>query len=521
MQKTTNKNSILDIEFSGNQQIAINITAQMIAFSIGIGISFFLNRYIINAVGAEAYGFVALSTNLLEYISILTIALNSMSGRFVALSIFKKDYNQANEYYTSTFVANLVGILILLVPAALCIIFVDRVFNVPLTLVLEVRMLLGFMFLTFFMGLLCTNLNTSFYVTNRLYLSSLVNTAGQIIKGLLLFVLFMKFNAHIAFIGLVTLIVMSITTVMNAYCKNKLIPHLKINKEAYEFSKIIELIKSGVWNSITQLGNVLSNGLDLLIANLFISANGMGILAISKILPSIVVSILASLANVFVPTMTKLFAQGNFDELISYIKQSMKIIGMLLNIPIAVLIAFGDIFFQLWVPSQNAGLIHMLTIITVLPWAVVGPASIIHNIFIVVNILKINSLLVCLTGFLNVVIVFILLKYTSLELFAIAGVSTTLSIVRNLLYTLPFGAKYLNKKWDIFFPEVGKSILSVISISAFGVFIKHIVLIDGWLMLAFFATITSIIGFIFNYYIILNNNDRRYISSIVKTRLWG
>lgn len=508
-----------NISMSRSKQTVINIIAQIVAFTVNIGISFFLSRYIINAVGAEAYGFVSLSFNIVNYISILSIALNSMSSRFVAISIFRNDYRSANQYYTSTFVANFIGVLIFIVPSILFISRIDSLFNVSAALTTDVRALLGFLFLNFFIGLLCTNLNISFYVTNRLYLSSLISTAGYIIRAMLLLFLFMNFNPHIAFIGLVSLVITCFTNVMNLYYKKKLIPSFTLKKESYRFSRVIELIKSGIWNSITQLGDVLSNGLDLLISNLFISALGMGVLAISKTIPSVITSVLVTLASIFVPTMTNLYAKEKHNELVLYIKQSMKIIGVLINIPIAILIAYGDTFFRLWVPTQDSQLLQILSIITVLPWAIIGPASIIHNIFAVVNKLKMNSLLVCFTGLLNVGIVFVLLKTTSLGLFAVAGVSSTLSIVRNLLYTVPFGAKYLGEKWTVFFPEVGKSTLSVIIISVIGLGLKREFNPDRWITLAIFAVITGILGLIFNYYIVINKIDRAYISGFVKRKL--
>ena len=48
------------------------------------------------------------------------------------------------------------------------------------------------------------------------------------------------------------------------------------------FSKIKNLLKNGIWNSLNQLGNELNSGLDLLISNLMLSAVAMGQISVVK-----------------------------------------------------------------------------------------------------------------------------------------------------------------------------------------------------------------------------------------------
>ena len=76
---------------SENKRLFINLVSSIVALIVNMGISFFLSPYIINNVGAEAYGFVSLANNFVNYASLLTIALNSMAGRFIAIKIHQGD----------------------------------------------------------------------------------------------------------------------------------------------------------------------------------------------------------------------------------------------------------------------------------------------------------------------------------------------------------------------------------------------------------------------------------------------
>ena len=119
----------------------------------------------------------------------------------------------------------------------------------------------------------------------------------------------------------------------------------------------------------------------------------------------------------------------------------------------------------------------------------------------------------------NVGIVFVLLKTTTLGLYAIAGVSSLLSIVRNLIYTVPCGAKYIGCPWHTFYPEIGKSVLSVTVVGCIGFVIKGVFNVQSWQSLCFGAMATAFVGLLLNYLLVLNGNERKYIRGKLKKRL--
>ena len=491
-----------------NKQLAINISASIVAFAVSAGINFFLTPYITRTVGEEAYGFVSLTNNLISYFSIVAIALNSMASRFIAVAYFKNNLQEASEYFSSTFFANMVLCLVFFPIFTLGIINISWL-NISSELIADVQLLMTYVSVSFILDLLCTNLNISYYVKNKLYISSLISIGGYFLKVLLLFFLFNTFTTHIAYVGFATLMVQIFVQSNNLIQKKRLVPELNIKFAYFRLKKVTELVASGTWNSITRIGGILQDGLDLLITNLMINPSDMGILAISKTIPALINNLLGTLASSFMPNLTELYAKKETEQLKKSVKQAMKIIGMLINLPIALFIGFGDVFFRLWVSTQDAKLLQILAILAIVPWAVMGQAAIIHNIFTVVNKIKINSLLVCATGFLNVFTVYILLKKTSGGLYVVAGVSSIYSILRNLLYTVPFGAVYIKCPWYTFFPEIGKSILSVTVISIISIILKGLMPGITWLWLFLFAGFAGIIGFVLNLYFVLNKEDRR------------
>src|SRR5690606_26843702 len=162
-----------------------------------------------------------------------------------------------------------------------------------------------------------------------------------------------------------------------------------------------------------------------------------GLLAVANTVPIVLSSLIGTIANVFMPDFTILYAKKNINQLVNSIKRSMKILGLITNIPIAILIAYGEEFFSLWVPNQDSHALQILSFLSVSIFIISGPINSLYNIFTVTNRLKVNAIILILTGLLNLPIVLILLETTNLGIYTVVAVSATLGIVRNLFFTIP------------------------------------------------------------------------------------
>ena len=279
------------------------------------------------------------------------------------------------------------------------------------------------------------------------------------------------------------------------------------------------MIKSGIWNTVNKFGQILADGLDLLITNLFISATAMGVLSLAKTVPNLIYSLMGSIVSVFTPDFTIMYAQKKFKELVVEVKQSMKIMGVVTNLPVIVLIVCGKDFFKLWQPTQNAEQLQILSIITVACLIFSGSVNCLYNIFTVVNKLKLNSIVVLIHGVLSTMIVFILLKNTSLGIYAVTGVSTALGILRILVFTVPYGAICLGQKWYTFYIDVFKPVLFTIVASGVCVCALKNYPSGGWLLLCEKGVITVTISVLIGYYAILSERERNAVSSKIIEKL--
>ena len=353
----------------------------------------------------------------------------------------------------------------------------------------------------------------------KLYLNSMRTIESNIIRVLCIVALFSLFEPKLFFIGITSLIRCIYCLIINIHYTKKLLPQIKLKLSNFSFKMVKELIAGGIWSLINRLGQILLDGLDLLITNVFINATSMGILSVSKTIPSAINGIVSSVVSIFSPNYTILYAQGKMDELLKSVKQSMKIMGVITNIPIIILAVCGKEFYRLWQPTVDADMLYKLSLLGCACIIFSGGINCIYNIFTVVNKLRANSIVVIIAGLLSALIVYILLNTTSLGVYAVAGVSTTISILRNLLFTAPYGAKCLGLKWYTFYPDIIKPVLYVIMTCAFCFVTISNFNADNWILLVVKGCVTVVLALLIGYFIVLGKNERKIIKNVIISKL--
>lgn len=489
----------------------LSLIAAIMAFSSNIIINFFLSPYIIRDVGIEAYGFFSLSMNFVMYMSIITIAINSMSGRFITISIYENNLDKAKKYYSSTLFTNIIIGLVIFVILVPCIYNFEYILNIPPNILLDVKLLFLLVVISFILETILTIFSVTYIVRNKLYLSYMLQIKGSIIKLLVILFLFYMFKAHVFYLGIGILIYTIYMKLYDLYYKRILMKEIFFKKIYLDFNSFKEMFFSGIWNSITRIGNVLSGNLDLIIVNMYLNSSEMGILALSKMIPTFLNAITATVANVYMPKFLELYAKKLQEKLILEVKMALKVFSVFLSIPLVCFIVYGKEFFGLWVPNQNAEYIYSLSICSLLAIIVIGPVAIMHNIFTVVNKIKVNSILIVFTGLINVVGCIVILHYTNLGLLAVVLLTAILSLLRNILYTVPYGAIYFNCRWYTFFPILLKSLLGVVLVSLSGFFIKNYFIINTWKIFFLLIFVLIIYNIFIQLLIIFSNEERRVL----------
>lgn len=514
--------SIFTYDLSEKRQLFVNLFAALTGFVFNIGISFFLSPYVVRTIGAEANGFIKLSSNFITYAGLTTVALNSMASRFISIAVHKNDTQQANRYYTAVFYGNCFLAAILAVAAVFVIAWLDRLINIPAGLLLDVKLLFTFLFSNFLLSTIFTVQGISPFVRNRLYLDNIAKMVSETVRVSFILFLFILLKPKVSYMGVTALIATSALIVLRVNYKRQLLPDIHVKRDFFDWKALRELLSSGIWNTVVSGGWMLLTSVDLLIANLFIGPVGMGALALAKTIPNLLQHLITTLSSVFAPQFTILYAKGDMENLTKEIKRSMKITGVLLTIPFACVITFGNEFFCLWVPSQDSALLNSLSVISCLGCIHLCGVHPVNNIFTITNKLKGQSLLVLASGALSIGIIYTFFQIESIPvngLYIIVSASIIINFMRDMLFTLPFSAKAIGLKWSTFFPQAFYSIFSSILLIGIGYGMKQLFAADNWIKLMISVITLSIFGLTMNVMILLNKEERGYLKTFFFKRI--
>lgn len=505
------------------KRLVINILATIIAFVVNMGISFFLTPYVVEHIGVESNGFVSLANSFVSYAQLLTVALNSMAGRFITVKMHQNDKDGASKYFSSVIIANIILSLVLTVIFSVIIVFIDSILNISPNLVGDVKLLWVFILGNFILGIFTTIFSTATFIKDRLDLSSIATIISYIIRAAILIIAYMFLQSSVVwYVGLATFCAGLYLLVANAVYKKRLTPDLKFNKNNFDFKAINELITSGIWNTITKLSSILANGLDLLITNLFVNPIAMGVLSISKILPTNILTLFGNVGYVFAPQLTEYYAKNNYEEMKKQLINSIKFLALFSSIIMAILFAFGREFYELWQPTQNARELYVLTVISCVQLVFCLPLEPLYNVFTATNKIKTSSIALLLSSTATIITVFISLRFAKTEmakLMIIAGTSTVMELIRVIGFLPIFGARYINSKKTTFYPIILKNAVSVIILTVIGILVKSYMYNGTWLSLLLVTVILGVLGLIINMILLLKREDRIVFINKIKSKI--
>lgn len=504
------------------KRVMINLICNIASFIIQLVINFAISSILVEKVGDAAYGFVGLSTNFISYATIFTAALNSMAGRFVSYEVNKGNVESANKYYSSVFFANILISGIIFIISLILIINIESIIKIPTDLVGDVKITFFLSFVNLILSLITVVFNIGAFVKNRIDLISIRNIIGNVIRAIVLTICFSFLTPKIYYIPFSS-VLMSIFLVISYYkISKKICPELFINRKNINKSYIKKLISSGIWNSINSLSRTLLTGLDLLIANLFIGPAEMGVLSLAKTIPTTIENFLSTFSTTFNPQFLILYSENKIEELIEYVNYSLKVVGLIMLVPISMITVFGIDFFHLWLPyktTEELMKLQTLSVLSLLPFMVSSSNYTLFVLDSVTNKLKKPVLATFIMSVLSTITTLALLKYTNLEIYAIAGVSSLYWLLKVFFFNTINAANNLNVKWNTFFKPFLRNLVVFFVLTLFYSVLKHFITLSSWKIFFIVSFVIIMIGYILAFILILNRKERKEMKEKIINKL--
>jgi O-antigen/teichoic acid export membrane protein len=244
----------------------------------------------------------------------------------------------------------------------------------------------------------------------------------------------------------------------------------------------------------------------------------MGVLALSKVLPALVQGLNWQMATSFGPKLTIDYAKDDKEIMWYDLKRAFKITSVIGTIPLGAIIVFGQEFFELWVPSQDANELQILSILACFWMALLAGIQPAGNAFLMANKPRPQALSVIISVAASIVIVLVALQFTDYVIYTIAATIVVIGLVRNLLYTIPAAARYLGFKWHKFYVGVLYSTICTTIVLALGSVVKLVVAPESWLLLAASVLVTVVVSLIVSSVVVFNKNELVSLIAIARNK---
>ena len=218
------------------------------------------------------------------------------------------------------------------------------------------------------------------------------------------------------------------------------------------------------------------------------------------------------------PELLRTYSEGINGKFLNQLKKSMKLCGFFGSLAFSGFFALGFLFYKLWLPSQDYNLLHILTIITVFTY--------IMDIFLqpiyYVNTLTVKNKIPCfitiIGGLLNVVGMFILIKYTNLGVYAVPITTAVIMFLINFCFNPVYACWCLGIKRTYFYPLIFKHLFATVLMCFVFKVISVLFNPGNWIGLVICAIIMVIIGTVVYFVITFDNEERVAIIKKIKNK---
>ena len=412
-----------------------NLTFSIISLVISTLQSLWYISFVTRIMGNEVYGYSAVVSSFVNIATVLSVAVTSMSSRFISIHLKRNHIKEANNYFNSLqMMTKIVGIIIFIFFMLLSI-FTDSVMNVRVDFVNDVSIAILVSGLTLIFSILSAPFLSAIYYANYVWIYYFFVSLSNIAKIIFPIMFYMAGNFHIWSMPLGALVIEVISYIFYhiSYCK--FVPELVRDKKFFSLNNCISILKSGIWVSITKAGALLQSSINSYLSNIMVSAILSGVYSTLMQFQSLVNMLSTLLTSCFTPNMYKIYAIDGEKGLYRYSNKIMWLINICIGIICGLLLSYGMEFINLWLnDNYNNYLPLFYMIIYILPVSVFS--EVLNQILITLNKNKGSAIITLLIGLFSIITAYLFTVIFQMSIYGIA-LSQFFSLLLKSVFCFP------------------------------------------------------------------------------------
>jgi O-antigen/teichoic acid export membrane protein len=495
-------------------RFALNMASNIGNFGLTLVVGAWYVPFLVRKLGPAAYGLIPLASSITSYMSLITLGLNSAVGRYLTIALEHEDHKQANLIFNTSFWGSIALTAALLVPAALGIVYLDRLIHVPAGFLIQARWLFAAATAAFLLNEIKTPFDVSSFCRNRFDLRNIVAISEVLTRVGLVVLLFYAVSANITSVGIGILFGTVVSSFGAIWLWKLLTPSLHVDPRQFDLGVLRQLAGTGGWVVINQIGAILYLSIDLLVANRLFGAEQSGKYAAILALPLLVRTLGSAIGAVFSPTVLYYYARKDFEGLMMFLGRIIKCLGLMLALPISLMCGFAEPVLRLWLGPGFSEL-HPLLFLMTAHLCINVPILPLLGLQLATNRVKVPGVLTMVMGLANLGLALVLAGPMHWNLYGIAAAGAIMLTVKNVFFTPIYGAHVLGRSSISFFKELG----IIVAVTLVSVLLCRGALwlrpINGWDQLVAASFAISVLYGLVVYRFILTAEERKMVRDLI------
>lgn len=335
----------------------ITIFSNLLSILVSIFISFVITRYFVDYIGKETYSYYPIANNFSTYFSLFFVAINVSSSRYIVIKYLNNEIKEAQSYYTTIFISCLILSIFVFSLEMIFYFKLSNVLNIPHYLLKDVKIL----FLLIFLSSICHGIGASFnaiyYVKNRMDLYGISIIAENIVKGLLMFILYVTKNIGLVSLGYIILFSTIVRYLFSIYFSSKYMKEISFDIDTFSSTKLLSILKTGFWAIVSNSGNIIILNSELILSNTLVGVESSSELSLIQPLMTLCLLLGNTMTLMLEPLMIESVATNKYEN-VNKIRLSLM---CLLYIPIVLVMTLNRHLYSLWLPKENNLILYKLT----------------------------------------------------------------------------------------------------------------------------------------------------------------
>lgn len=501
---------------ANNKRVAKNTLFLYFRTMIILVVSLFASRVILNALGVEDYGIYNVVGGVVAMFNVISGALSNAISRFITFELGKGLSEKLKMVFsTSVNIQYLIAIIILLIGEIVGVWFLNYKMNIPPERLAAANWVLQLSLMTFCVNLTNIPYNACIIAHEMMDVFAYVSILEAVLKLLICYLIIISPLDKLIFYGTLQLCVaIIIKMTYTFYCRK----HFQESHYHFIFDKQImkEMTGFAGWNFFTNSAYVFNTqGVNLLI-NIFFGVTVNAARGIATQVESAVMQLVNSFTTALNPQITKNYAAGNYDEMVSLVCRGAKFSYYLLFVFALPVLMETETLLTIWlklVPSHAVNFVRLAIVASLIN--IIGKTG--FTACMATGNIRRYVLWVTSVGFLAFPLTWIA--------FAMGVPSEATYVVFIVVYAVVEAVRLWIMKGLLNFPvgkfirEVVVKITMVTLVSAF-IPVVFTILIDPSLMRTICSIMICLLSAASSIYLIgLTTNERTFIVETIKTKI--